>query len=99
VPAGGAVLVPRGTPHTDWNPHPTATRHVLIMTPRIKALIDAIHTLPERNQPTLEAAFREHASDYLGWPSSALARGQPLARSANGSAAANSYATAESTAR
>jgi mannose-6-phosphate isomerase-like protein (cupin superfamily) len=68
VPAGGAALVPRGTSHTYWNPNPAPTRYVLIMTPRIQALIDALHTLTERDQPTLEATFREHASEYLGWP-------------------------------
>lgn len=68
VPTGGAVLVPRGTPHTYWNPHPAPTRYVLIMTPRIKALIDAVHALTERNQQTLETTFNNHASDYLGWP-------------------------------
>jgi mannose-6-phosphate isomerase-like protein (cupin superfamily) len=68
VPAGGAVLVPRGTQHTYWNPHPAPTRYVLVMTPRIKALIDALHALTARDQATLEATFREHASEYLGWP-------------------------------
>ena len=68
VPAGGAVLVPRGTPHTYWNPHPAPTRYVLVMTPRITSLIDALHALTARDQATLEATFREHASEYLGWP-------------------------------
>ena len=68
VPAGGAVLVPRGTRHTYWNPHPTPTRYVLVMTPRIKALIGALHALSERDQTTLERKFRAHASEYLGWP-------------------------------
>ncbi len=43
VPAGGAVIVPRGTPHTYWNPSPDPTRYLLVMTPRIRALIDALH--------------------------------------------------------
>jgi mannose-6-phosphate isomerase-like protein (cupin superfamily) len=68
VGAGGAVLVPRGTPHTYWNPDPTPTRCVLVMTPPIRRLIDAIHGLTERDQETLEATFREHSSEYLGWP-------------------------------
>ena len=68
VPAGGAVLVPRGTPHTYWNPHPTPTRYVLVMTPRIKALIGALHALSELDQTTLERTFREHSSEYLGRP-------------------------------
>ncbi len=68
VAAGGAVLVPRGTPHTYWNPRPTPTRYLLVMTARIKALIDALHALTARDQATLEATFREHMSEYLGWP-------------------------------
>ena len=68
VPAGGAVLVPRGTPHTYWNPHPVPTRYVLVMTPRIRSLIDALHALTARDQATLEATFREHASEHLCWP-------------------------------
>ncbi|HVC85579.1 MAG TPA: cupin domain-containing protein [Solirubrobacteraceae bacterium] len=68
VPAGGAVLVPRGTPHTYWNPGPAPTRYVLVMTARIKSLIDALHALTARDPATLEATFREHASEYLGWP-------------------------------
>jgi mannose-6-phosphate isomerase-like protein (cupin superfamily) len=55
VPAGGAVLVPRGTPHTYWNPHPTPTRYVLAMTPRIRSLIDALHALTARDQATLRS--------------------------------------------
>jgi mannose-6-phosphate isomerase-like protein (cupin superfamily) len=68
VPAGGAVLVPRGTPHTYWNPRAEPTRYLLIMTTRIERLIDALHALPDRNPETVEAVFREHHSSYLGWP-------------------------------
>lgn len=68
VPAGGAVLVPRGTPHTYWNPGAEPARYVLVMTPRIKSLIDALHALTAGDQATLEATFRDHASEYLGWP-------------------------------
>ena len=38
------------------------------MTPRIRSLIDALHALTARDQATLEATFREHTSEYLGWP-------------------------------
>jgi mannose-6-phosphate isomerase-like protein (cupin superfamily) len=68
VPAGGAVMAPRGTPHTYWNPSPEPTRYLLVMTPRIKGLIDAIHALAERNDETLAATFAEYRSEYLGWP-------------------------------
>src|SRR5437667_4962761 len=33
--AGSAVLVPRRTPHTYWNPGPGRTRYLLLMTPNI----------------------------------------------------------------
>src|SRR6266700_5618353 len=33
--AGAAVLVPRGTPHTYWNPDPAPLRYLLVMTPTI----------------------------------------------------------------
>ena len=68
VPAGGGVLVPRGTPHTYWNPSPGATRYLLVMTPRIAGLIEAIHALASRDEETLAATFAEHESEYLGWP-------------------------------
>jgi mannose-6-phosphate isomerase-like protein (cupin superfamily) len=68
VPAGGAVLVPRGTPHTYWNPGAAPTRYLLVMTPRIEQLIAALHTLRDRDRPTMEAVFQAHDSSYLGWP-------------------------------
>jgi mannose-6-phosphate isomerase-like protein (cupin superfamily) len=68
VPAGGAVLAPRGTPHTYWNPDPAPTCYVLVMTPRIRALIDALHALPKRDEQTVSATFAQYRSSYLGWP-------------------------------
>jgi mannose-6-phosphate isomerase-like protein (cupin superfamily) len=68
VPAGGAVLVPRGTPHTYWNPGAAPTRYLLVMTPRIEQLIAALHALHDRDRPTMEAVFQAHDSSYLGWP-------------------------------
>src|SRR5437773_920385 len=43
IRAGSGVLVPRGTSHTYWNPTPERVRYLLIMTPRIHQLIQAIH--------------------------------------------------------
>jgi mannose-6-phosphate isomerase-like protein (cupin superfamily) len=68
VPAGGAALAPRGTPHTYWNPSPEPARYVLVMTPRISALIDAIHAMTERSEEAMAAVFAAHESEYLGWP-------------------------------
>jgi mannose-6-phosphate isomerase-like protein (cupin superfamily) len=66
VPAESSVLVPRGTPHTYWNPTSGKTRYLLIMTPNIAQLIEAIHAMPERTPATLQAIFRQHDSELLG---------------------------------
>lgn len=66
--AGAAVLAERGTPHTYWNPGPDPARYLLAMTPRIMALIDALHAPDNRDAGAVEALFREHRSTYLGWP-------------------------------
>jgi hypothetical protein len=64
APAGAAVLAERGTAHTYWNPRPEPARYVLAMTPRIHALIEALHH-PGADP---EAVFTEHASTLIGWP-------------------------------
>jgi mannose-6-phosphate isomerase-like protein (cupin superfamily) len=66
--AGGAVIAPRGTPHTFWNPSPDPVRYLLIMTPRIKRLIDALHALSSSDPQAVGAVFREHESEFIGWP-------------------------------
>jgi mannose-6-phosphate isomerase-like protein (cupin superfamily) len=65
VRAGAAVLVSKGTPHTYWNPAPEPARYLLVTTPRIHALIQAIHALPERSPATLRAVFEAHRSELL----------------------------------
>jgi mannose-6-phosphate isomerase-like protein (cupin superfamily) len=65
---GGALLVPRGTPHTYWNPSPDPARYVLVMTPTIRALIDALHRLANPDEQSVAATFAEYRSTYLGWP-------------------------------
>ena len=63
--AGGAVMAPRGTVHTFWNPRPEPCRYVLVMTARISALIDALHA---QGAPPPDQVFREHDSELIGWP-------------------------------
>ncbi len=63
--AGSAVLVPRGTPHTYWNPGPGRLRYLLIMTPNIFSLIQGIHALKERTPASLQQLFRKHDSELL----------------------------------
>lgn len=66
VPAGAAVLVPRGTAHTYWNPGPEPTRYLLFMTPTILRLIQAIHAMKEPTPAALAQVFTEHESALLG---------------------------------
>jgi uncharacterized cupin superfamily protein len=63
--AGSGVFVPRGTPHTYWNPTPRRTRYLLVMTANIYRLIQAIHAMPERNPAALRAVFEQHDSELV----------------------------------
>ena len=63
--AGSAVFVPRGTPHTYWNPGSDPTRYLLVMTSRIYLLIQAIHQLKERTPEALRQLFRQFDSELL----------------------------------
>jgi mannose-6-phosphate isomerase-like protein (cupin superfamily) len=63
--AGSAVMVPRGTPHTYWNPDPTPVRYLLVMTANIYGLIQEIHQMSDRSRPALQALFGNHDSELL----------------------------------
>lgn len=65
VRPGTAVLVPRGTPHTYWNPGPGPARYLLVMTANIHQLIQDIHALQERTPERLAAVFRQHDSELV----------------------------------
>jgi uncharacterized cupin superfamily protein len=40
---GAGVVVPRGVPHAYWNASDARTRYLIVMPPRIAALIEALH--------------------------------------------------------
>jgi len=63
--AGAGVLVPKGTPHTYWNPGPNAARYLLVMTSNIYRLIQEIHAMPDRSAPLLRAVFKTYDSELL----------------------------------
>lgn len=65
VPAGGAVVVPGGTPHTFWNSHPEPARYVLVMGPRTHALVEAIHASADRSRAAMRALFAAHGAQLL----------------------------------
>lgn len=63
--AGSAVLVPRGTVHTYWNPDASLVRYLLVMTPNVYSLIQEIHAMTERSPAALQAVFARHDSELL----------------------------------
>ena len=63
--AGSAVMVPRGTPHTYWNPGAGQVRYLLVMTPNIYGLIQEIHQMTERSPSALREVFNRHDSELL----------------------------------
>ena len=64
VGAGGAVLAPKGTPHAYGNARRgQMARYLLVMTPKIRALIQALH---EPGAEDYDRIFRAHDSELLG---------------------------------
>ena len=63
--AGSAVFVPRGTPHTYWNPGAGLVRYLLVMTGNIYSLIQDIHAMTERSPAALAAVFEKHDSELV----------------------------------
>jgi mannose-6-phosphate isomerase-like protein (cupin superfamily) len=62
VGGGESLLVPRGTPHTYWNALREPTRYLLVMTPRIHDLIEALH---RGDRSDYAEIFVEHDSELL----------------------------------
>jgi mannose-6-phosphate isomerase-like protein (cupin superfamily) len=64
APTGSAVLVRRGVPHTFWNANARQpTRYLIVMTPKIAALVAAIHEPGGRDD--LPGLFRRFDSELL----------------------------------
>ena len=62
VTAGDSLLVARGTPHSYWNPAAEPARYLLVMTPRIHRLIEALHA---GDRTDFAVVFEEHDSELL----------------------------------
>lgn len=65
VRAGGAVVVPGGTPHTYYNPCPEPARYVLVMGARTWALIQAIHSAGDRSSEAMRELFARYGARLL----------------------------------
>jgi mannose-6-phosphate isomerase-like protein (cupin superfamily) len=60
---GSAVLAPKGTPHAYGNAgRGQSTRYLLVMTPKIRALVQALH---EPGAKDYAAIFRAHDSELV----------------------------------
>ncbi len=65
APAGTGVFLPRGTPHTFWNPGPVPARYLLIMGPKTAGLLEVLHG-PSRPPPAgLKALYDTFEIDLL----------------------------------
>jgi hypothetical protein len=62
VAAGDSLLVSRGTPHSYWNPAAEPAHYLLVMTPRIHRLIEALHA---GDRSDYAQVFEEHDSELL----------------------------------
>ena len=56
APAGTTVFVPAGVPHSYCEAH-GPTRYLIILTPRLNALIAALHAAPPDEHPALYCRF------------------------------------------
>jgi hypothetical protein len=57
------------TPHTFWNPGPGPCEYLLVMTPRIAALIEALHAVPADvadRAAVITSVYDAHDSQLLG---------------------------------
>jgi mannose-6-phosphate isomerase-like protein (cupin superfamily) len=66
APAGTAVLARRGTPHAYGNARRAPARYLLVMSPRIKALVEELHA-PRTGAAELDyrEVFRKYDSELL----------------------------------
>ena len=61
APAGTTVFVPAGVPHAYFESH-GPTRYLIILTPRLRDLISALHTAPREQH---NAIMRQFDSEIL----------------------------------
>jgi hypothetical protein len=63
VRAGGGMFVPRGVAHTFWNAGRDSAEYLIVMPPRVAALVAALHD--EAEVEPLADIFRRFASELL----------------------------------
>jgi len=63
--AGDLVFAPHGVVHTYWNPRAEPARYLLIMTPKLNRLIEALHATSERTPAAISAIYEQHDSALI----------------------------------
>jgi uncharacterized cupin superfamily protein len=63
---GSAVFAPRGMPHAYGNAGTELARYLLVLTPKIRALVDELHAPLDGDEPMDHSAiFRKYDSELL----------------------------------
>jgi mannose-6-phosphate isomerase-like protein (cupin superfamily) len=62
APAGSAVIVPKGTPHSYWCEGDEEADYLIVMSPRTRALVNELHSGTGGDYAEI---FRRHASELL----------------------------------
>jgi len=65
VAQGAGVLLPRGTPHTFWNPTDRAVRYVLVVGPKTAGLLAALHGPTPPPPSALKEIYRSFDVELL----------------------------------
>jgi mannose-6-phosphate isomerase-like protein (cupin superfamily) len=63
--SGAGVLLPRGTPHTFWNPGPDPARYLLVIGPKTAGLLELLHGARRPPPSELKALYDSFEIDLL----------------------------------
>jgi mannose-6-phosphate isomerase-like protein (cupin superfamily) len=65
IPAGGAVIGPRGIPHTFCNPDPEPVRYLIVMSDKTSALLDIPHSGKRLDAEQIRDLYATHGCELL----------------------------------
>jgi len=65
VGTGSGVLLPRGVPHTFWNPGTAPARYLLIMGPKTAGLLEVLHASSPPPPAGLKAVYDTFEIDLM----------------------------------
>jgi mannose-6-phosphate isomerase-like protein (cupin superfamily) len=65
APAGTTVFAPAGAPHAYYEAH-GPTRYLIILTPRLRELINELHAVPLTDHPAVLRRFESEVLEEIG---------------------------------